>query len=393
MKKIIALFLCCCTVVSFAGCSKKNEETQLPTDAWAVEVQPIARSAYFADNVCKLLPKDENYVYSPLSVRVAFAMVANGAQAETKAELLSALNISDLEAYNTKIKMLMEAYDEEKSIELHVANSLWIRSGVGEISNAYADRMHTYYDATVAVVTPENAVHEINAWASKHTNGKIREIATNRDFEFFLANATYMKADWETPFRASDTHKKLFQNIDGTTVKTDFMYQKSYFEYGECDGIQILKMPYLTDGADISMYVLLGEKVAEYPQAILEKASFTTEEVVIYLPKFEQEVTLGLNEILQSLGAVRAFSNSTAQIQGILETTPLYVENSIQKSYICIDEKGTEAAAVTAVDMGAMSVRPEKEPIVFEANRPFVYIIRDNANGEILFMGQYVKVK
>lgn len=364
---------------------------------------------HFADKLNSQMPQGENYMFSPLSIKMAFALVANGAQAETKQELTDALGIDDLDAYNASAMALIEKYNAAGVMEFNLANALWVNTSKtpATFQKTYAQKMREYYAAEIGTVTDADAVQKINAWVSEQTKGKIPTAVSNSDFYTALFNAVYFKAAWENEFYEGATAKDTFHNADGTTAETDFMHRTGYYDYGEVGGVRILELPYKNyvekadeegkyigrehfDDLDVSMYILLGDTTVYNPKAMLDAATLSPQRVQLTMPKFEAEFESGLGDIMRALGVQRAFNENAAQISGILENQPLYIQSSIHKTYIKVDEKGTEAAAVTGVFGGATSA-PPAEPVVFKADKPFTYIIRDNINGEILFVGAFVQ--
>ncbi|MBQ4159329.1 MAG: S-layer homology domain-containing protein [Clostridia bacterium] len=370
-----------------------------------------AAAADFSDKLYAQMPQEKNFMFSPLSIKMAFALAANGAEAETKQELLNALDIADLDAYNTYATTLVEKYNAAGVMEFNLANALWVNESKtpAKLQSAYAQKMRDFYAAEINTVTDADAVAKINGWVKEQTKGKIPAIVQNSDFLAALVNAVYFKAAWKNEFHEAATTKDTFHNADGTTAETDFMHQTDYFKYGEVGSTRILELPYKNyvekadaagnysgterfDDLDVSMYILMGETQVHNPQAVLDDATLARARVKLAMPKFESSFEVGLNDIMRALGAVRAFDVNRAQISGILENQPLYIQSSLHKSYIKVDEKGTEAAAVTGIMVGATSA-PPAEPIEFKADKPFTYIIRDNTNGEILFMGAFVQAK
>ncbi len=370
-----------------------------------------AAATTFADKLNAQMPQGKNYMFSPLSIKMAFALAANGAQDETQREILSALGIEDLEAYNAAAAKMIEKYNTAGVMEFNLANALWVNTSKtsATFQKAYAQKMQAYYAAELGTVTDADAVPKINAWVSEQTRGKIPVLISNSDFYAALVNAVYFKAAWDNDFYEQATAKDTFHNADGTTAETDFMQQTDYFNYGEVDNTRIIELPYKNyiektdaegkylgrerfDELSVSMYILLGDGIVANPQAVLERATLSSQRVLLTMPKFEASFEVILNDIMRALGVQRAFDMQAAQINGILENQPLYIQTGVHKTYIKVDEKGTEAAAVTGILVGATSA-PPAEPVVFKADKPFTYIIRDNTNGEILFMGAFSKVK
>ncbi len=362
--------------------------------------------------VNQMMPDNENYMYSPLSVKMAFGMVANGAEGESREQLLNALGIEDLDSFNAKAKELISLYTDTDVIKLNIANSLWINEDRASerFSSAFRDLAKEYYNAEAKEVNDQNAVSEINSWASEQTSGKIPTVISDSDFEMILANALYFKGAWLNDFSKGMTQKDTFTSRDGSETEIDFMRQTDYFQYYNNNGKAVIELPYKSsqiqvdsDGnyigsetteADISMYLIQGE-YTNHTEIIETMASTTNDKTYITLkmPKFEFEFQTSLNDILKKLGATNIFAADTAKLDAMVEGgDSYYITDSMQKTYIKVDEDGTEAAAVTIASAGATSA-PKPEPIEISFDEPFTFVIYDNKNAETLFIGEYAYAK
>lgn len=391
---------------------------------WIANANAVTASAYwtpeeaatFADALVRAASPEGNWVMSPYSVRLCLAMLANGTKGETQAELLDALQIDDLDAFNQDVKELLATYDGYARImSLDTANSIWLNQswfdGKGAYLPDFVEKMDENYRATVEEVTNTDSVERVNAWVSEKTNDKIPTILTedNREFVTALVNAVYFKAAWENEFSESRTDKADFTNADGSTDTVDMMHQTSGFGYYATPGIEALKMDYRKyavdnpEGdnweyfrdADFSMYLIKADQQIDV-QALLDQAEFTYGDVDISVPKFKVEYGAALDDALQALGVKTAYDRDKADLTAMLDPSGLpggqhFLDTVLQKAYIAIDEKGTEAAAVTAAMNGAGAAPPSRPKLVrtFTADSPFWFVIRDNANQEILFVGQY----
>lgn len=391
---------------------------------WIANANAVTASAYwtpeeaatFADALVRAASPEGNWVMSPYSARLCLAMLANGTKGETRIELLDALQIDDLDAFNQSVKELLETYDGYARImSLDTANSIWLNQswfdGKGAFLPDFVEKMDENYRATVEEVTNTDSVERVNAWVSEKTNDKIPTILTedNREFVTALVNAVYFKAAWENEFSESRTDKADFTNADGSTDTVDMMHQTSGFGYYATPGIEALKMDYRKyavdnpEGdnweyfrdADFSMYLIKADQQIDV-QALLDQAEFTYGDVDISVPKFKVEYGAALDDALQALGVKTAYDRDKADLTAMLDPSGLpggqhFLDTVLQKAYIAIDEKGTEAAAVTAAMNGAGAAPPSRPKLVrtFTADSPFWFVIRDNANQEILFVGQY----
>ena len=304
-------------------------------------------------------------------------------------------------------------------MSLETANSLWLNQsqlgGEGEFLPDYVRGMDEFFRAAVEEVTNADSVERVNAWVSEKTHGKIPTILTedNREFVTALVNAVYFKAAWENEFNEERTDKADFTNADGTTGTVDMMHQTDGFGYYATPGIEALEMPYKNYAvdnevgdnweyfrdADFSMYLIKADDTMDV-QNFLDNAEFTYGDVNVSVPKFKVEYSAALDEALQALGVRTVYDPENADLSAMLDPSSLpgqqhFLDTVLHKTYIAVDEKGTEAAAVTAAMTGEGSAMPSRPELVriFTADEPFWFVIRDNAKGEILFTGRYETAK
>ena len=393
--------------------------------AWIANANAVTASDYaspeqagtFTDALIRALDADGNWSVSPYSIRMCLAMLANGAKGETQQELLTALRIDDLDAFNQSVKELLETYDGYARImSLDTANSLWLNQsrfdGTGEFQPDFVQRMQEYFRAEAQEVTDADSVERVNAWVDEKTNGKIPTILTedNRQFVTALVNAVYYKAAWENEFYEGSTDEADFTNADGTSATVDMMHQTNGFGYYSTPGIEALEMPYRKDAvdniegdnyeyfrdADFSMYLIKADDTLDV-QDFLDTAAFSYEdEVAVSVPKFKVEYTAALDDALRAMGVHTAYDPDAADLSATLDPASLasgqhFLDTVLHKTYIAVDEKGTEAAAVTAAMCGAGAEMPSRPALIrtFTADGPFWFVIRDNTAGEILFAGRY----
>lgn len=400
-----------------------TEAMEWIANANAVTASAIAnpeQPGSFADALVRELDAEGNWSVSPYSIRLCLAMLANGAKGETQQELLNALRIDDLDAFNQSVKELLETYDSYARImSLETANSLWLNQsqlgGEGEFLPDYVRGMDEFFRAAVEEVTNADSVERVNAWVSEKTHDKIPTILTedNREFVTALVNAVYFKAAWENEFNEERTDKADFTNADGTTGTVDMMHQTDGFGYYATPGIEALEMPYKNYAvdnevgdnweyfrdADFSMYLIKADDTMDV-QNFLDNAEFTYGDVNVSVPKFKVEYSAALDEALQALGVRTVYDPENADLTAMLDPSSLpgqqhFLDTVLHKTYIAVDEKGTEAAAVTAAMTGEGSAMPSRPELVriFTADEPFWFVIRDNAKGEILFTGRYETAK
>ncbi|MCH5188790.1 MAG: serpin family protein [Oscillospiraceae bacterium] len=362
----------------------------------------------FADRLNGALPKDKNYMISPLSIKTALAMAANGAEGETRRQILDLIGVNNLEAYNLYVRDTIESY-KDSAATLNIANSIWLNEDntVDKFSDPFRTVIEKNYFGEVRTVNNRNAVSEINAWSAEKTNGKIPTIINEPYFAAALINAVYFNGLWQHDFDEADTEKAGFTQADGSLKETDFMRQTGYFSYWDTDKSRIVELPYKDTAVklneegeytgsqryrylDLGMYILLPKTESLDVSAELNKATENYESAYLDLsvPKFKFESEFALKDILKNLGMEKAYTDGA-------EFGPMFAggEGSpgldiLHKTYIDVNEKGTEAAAVTSLFVTGSA--PPPEPIEFKADRPFSFAVRDNTTGEILFMGEYM---
>ena len=360
----------------------------------------------FADKMYANMPVDENYMFSPLSIKMALMMAANGASGKTQTEILDTINVADLESYNECIKLMIEDYSQSDLLKMKISNSIWVNSDKTNqrFSDNYNQKLAEFFDATSDVVTNNTAVNKINNWVYESTEGKIPSIITeeNADFWAMLINAVYFKGRWQNEFNKGATRKDVFTSRDGENSEIDFMNRTAWMRYAMEDEVSIVELPYLTreavfddtgeyietkklDNLSISMYLMMSDG-SYCPERILDKAEFGSKYIALSVPKFNIEFSGELSDILKTIGIQKAFEQD-AEFGKMFDKGNMWLNSAIHKTYIKVDEEGTEAAAVTALGMAGSSLPPE--PIVVKYNKPFVFVIRDNHNGEILFLGEY----
>ncbi len=365
-------------------------------EEWIYEEQTGKDDADYVFELMSSLPEDKNYVISPLSLKMAMMMLANGAEGDTKAEITKAFNIADLDAYNAQAKEMIESLNANENGEVNIANSIWFNKDYygtdnADFSDTFKKTITENYKGTAETVTNKNSVEAVNDWVEEQTKGKIKKLVpeANREYLAALVNAIYMKANWAEPFTKEATYKETFTDVNGKETEIDFMHQTEHFDYYENGDTKIVRMPY-TNG--LSMYIVLGDtKTFEN-----DIENMTYSKVNLSIPKFKTEYSTELNDILKSMGAGRAFADNNSDFDSMMQNVPdpLKIDAALQKAIIEVDEKGTEAAAATAIMVGATMAFGEPEPIVeFKADKPFTYYIKDNASGETLFAGRYVKAE
>ena len=390
----------------------KDKEDPLKADTAAV----VAGNSEFALELYAKLNDDPsikaeggNLFFSPYSISTALAMTWAGAGGQTEKQMAEVLHFSLPQerlhqAFGTLEKQL-NAGGKKRGYQLSVANALWGQKGYGFLKE-FLDLTKKNYGAGLREVDFINPVQRektrktINKWVEKKTKKKIKELIQpgifNELTRLVLTNAIYFKGDWAIEFDKKNTSDAPFMISADKKVIVPMMHREDRFTYAETPDLQILELPYKNE--DLSMIVLLPKKVDGL--AALEKSlavknlntwmgALRKRQVIVYLPRFKMTIgPLELKDILKSMGMKDAFSMA-ADFSGMDGTKMLFISNVLHKAFVAVDEKGTEAAAATAVIV-TLKAAPTA-PTVFRADHPFVFIIKDNRSGSILFMGKLVK--
>jgi len=291
---------------------------------------------------------------------------------------------------------------------LNIANGLWAQNDF-KFLDSYFDIVKSNYHSELTNVdfidnySRETVRKEINAWVAQKTNDKIKDILKQGSLDpltrLVLVNAIYFYGNWAQPFKKEATQPKDFNLMDGNKLNVPFMNQQIMYNYYEDSKIQAIEIPYKDNKA--SMVIFLPVKsngIAEFEKSFDYKyyqdiiSSFQSTEVRLSLPKFQTTHNINLETTLSQMGMPLAFSQIGADFSGMTGKRDLYISKVIHQAYIHVDEKGTEAAAATAVIMEKMTaIRNPIEPKIFNADHPFIFLIKDNTSGSILFMGKIMK--
>lgn len=394
--------------LAFTGCTISNPSDgsgDNKIDTPIISDKVSGESMTFKDefNILKFMPDDKNYMVSPFSLKMAMSLAANGANGITKDEILTAFGIDNLDSYNTAAKELIERYEGTSSVKLNVANSIWLNKDVAgkdiKFTDEYKKLVSEYYKGTASEEDAKNIAMKINSWVEKKTNNKIKNLLPEGDAKFLsvLVNTIYFKGEWAEQFEEYATKEEDFTDRNGKIEKTDFMHKTERYRFYEDENMKMVRVPY--KGGKTAMYLVLptNEDKMDIATALDNMNSY---EVRLSFPKFKTEYSLSFKEILKHIGIEKAFEKWEAEFdevmfKGVKEGENVYVDDVLQKTFIEVDENGTEAAAATAVIMNkATSIGPGMEEIKeFKADRPFIYFIRDDVTHEVLFIGEYAFTK
>jgi len=349
----------------------------------------------------RIAKKDGNLFFSPYSVTSALAMVYAGARGDTAAQMERTLSFSP-QIHSSFALLINKLNSISPDIaQIHTANGLW-PSADKTILNDYRNRIATDYRAEITTLNyadTANAAKTINSWVESKTNGKIKDIVTKgtlaKDTPLALTNAIYFKSDWQSKFESHRTAKADFTLSDGSKVKTDFMNQTAFFPYLVTGKFKLVELPYKSER--LSMYIILPAKniqsienllTAEQLNSAIAQADKNSTYLNVSIPKFKMETDYDLNDALKAIGLADAFS-SKANFSGMNGKLDIAIGKVLHKTFLDVNEAGTEAAAATYVGMKSLAVRDK--PQEFKVDRPFIFVIRDNTSGVNLFIGRYAK--
>lgn len=348
--------------------------------------------------------KDKNIFISPLSVSMALGMTYNGAAGTTREAMQKALELSGLtiEEVNKSYKSLLELLSQlDPKVRFQVANSIWYRKGMS-FEQEFIDLNKTYFDALVSELDFDDpkAAEAINGWVDENTNGRITQIVDppiDPMMVMFLINAIYFKGTWTYEFDKELTKDADFSLPDGSKKRSKLMTREDKFQYFENSDFQAIDLPY-GDG-DFTMIVFLPRMskdidslIAEFSQENWNRwiSNFSERKGTLELPRFTLKYELKLNDVLKALGMTIAFQPFAADFSNMYKgPQDLYISEVKHKTFVEVNEEGTEAAAVTSVGVAMTSV----DPTVFwmRVDRPFIFAIRENKSQTLLFVGKIVE--
>jgi len=403
MKKLITLFLIM-LVFPFFKCSRENpvDDVELSFNDSKKASELIEADTKFGldlfREVLNMQEVPENVMISPLSVAMALGMTYNGAEGTTKTAFEETLRLQGFtrDEINDIHKVLLEyLLKADPKVILEIANSIWYRQGF-EVLQAFISLNQTYYQAEVNSLNfnDPSAKNIINAWVALKTHDKIKDIIDFIPPEavMYLINAIYFNGTWTYEFKTEDTYTSEFTKEDQTVNQVQFMKMKADVGYMKNDLFSAINLNY--GNKKFSMSILLPGEGKTITDIIddLTMENYTSwmsglieQEVKVHLPKFKFGYKEMFNDPLADMGLGVAFTDN-ADFTGINPQGNLFISRVIHQSFIDVNEKGTEAAAATAVEVSLTSVGPEIP--VFKANKPFIFIIREKASNAILFMGK-----
>jgi len=403
MRTITAFILIIFVFVSFVACNKSETLSPSPDYIWLNDngKELIQATTDFGFDLLKKTAINEaqqaNWMISPMSVSLALAMTYNGANGDTKTAFENTLKLNELsiDDVNINYKQIVDALlNVDNNVELSIANSIWYRNTFSVLQN-FIETNTDFYDATVRSIdfNLPSAKDEINNWVSDNTNHKIESIVDeiNAESVMFLINAIYFNGKWKYQFNPDENTYQIFTYDDGTTKSIEMMNQTADLKrfsnqeinmvelsYGRGNWVMDLILP--TEGRVNEL--ISGISIDKWKSWIAGLSEPVKTNITFPLFKFDYDATL--NPVLESLGLNVAFSPYEADFSKINTDGQIFISNVKHKTFIEVNEAGTEAAAATSVEIGLTSIGNEN--IVF--NKPFLFIIREISTEAILFVGK-----
>ncbi|HEY9450834.1 MAG TPA: serpin family protein [Gemmatimonadaceae bacterium] len=394
----ITMLLAAC---SSEGPTAPKKIEQLPRPLSSVEQQIAEGSTGFGlallRGVNERTSADSNVFISPLSASMALGMTATGAAGETLDSMRTVLGYPNVElqemdeSYRSLIDLLRGL---DPSVDFRIANSIWYRDGLS-VEQSFVDATKKYFDAEVASLDfgSPGAVGTINDWVKRSTNDKIDEIITTipDDIVMYLVNAIYFKGSWTAQFDRSMTSDQPFYAANGSHPSVPMMWVEGNFPAAATGEYTAVELPYgggaysmviVVPGEELSVDSLITELDTDRWEALL--AGLTEHNGIVELPKFRLEWKDSLEAPLIDMGMGIAFDPNRADFSRISRQTSLLISSVDQKTFVNVDEEGTEAAAVTSVGIGPTSA---PSPLL-RADRPFLFAIRERFSGTLLFIGK-----
>lgn len=396
-------------ILSPSACEKANptntdpfEVRKIPEELAGESSAVVESNTRFAlDLYARLRVTPGNLFLAPFSISTALAMTYAGAAGLTEAEMKKVLHFSlDQNRLHPAYGALVESLDRGTRLggyEINVANALFPQRGF-RFLQSFLSTTERHYDAKIEeldyAADTDAARRRINSWVEERTRSKIKDLLGPRDLDpmtrLVLANAIYFKGLWAGQFDPEETSMRPFEVGDGRTVDVPMMRRSSEFPFADLDGLSILEMPY--EGEDLSMIFFLPDRADGLEDLELRlnaedlsnwMSALVKTELDVIIPKFSMTVRFSLGDVLAEMGMPSAFGLE-ADFSRMTGAPDLFISKVIHQAFVEVNEEGTEAAAATAVVME----RESSEVRFFLADHPFLFLIRDNVTGSVLFMGR-----
>lgn len=407
----LALVAVACSGSTEAPTKKGKVREVSPAESRAdIEVLVRGNNTFAVDFYKTVIHDKGNVLFSPYSLSSALAMVYAGAEKNTKEEIKKTLHFSldpdkSALAFSSLTKDLTTNNDESLNHpELKIANSLWFQEGIRIKPDFMNLILHDYEGAVLQIDFHKGAdqARKINKWIESHTKNKIKNLFQPNDFKkdtrLVIVSVIHMKAKWKKVFSEENTKDSLFYLSDGKTVPIRFMEATGSYPLLIRKGFSMLELPYKggVDSPELALYIILPDKINglsdienRMDSGMLRELfdGLQEQRVNLFIPKYKLEETLNVNDLLKHMGMGEAFTDK-ADFSGITGNRDLKIDKVIHKTFLDIDEKGTEAAAATGISMNTTAIYSPEKPYIFRADRPFIFMIADKKTKSILWMGR-----
>lgn len=411
MKKKINMKILVTMLIAVAAVGSCQKEHSNKNDEGMIELDEKSSQLIEADNAFGLnvfqniseSSADENIMISPLSISVALTMTYNGAESETKSEMEQVLHLNGLsrEQINASYRLFLNALQSlDEDVVFELANAIFYAEDFS-VKEKFFNINKEFYNARVEGLdfgAPQSA-DVINTWVAEKTHDKIKQIIDqlNPLDRMILLNAVYFNGIWTYQFNEEGTKKKVFHKSDGSEKEVPMMSKENKVDYMTTSLFSAVRMPY--GNGQFNMVVMLPSANQTSKDIIGElsagnwktwMADFQKEDkVIVTMPRFKFSYELEMKKVLKEMGMQKAFNPAQSDFTGIANVDDLHISSVVHKSFIDVNETGTEAAAVTAVVVGVTSVQPgAEEKIYFTADKPFVFAITEKDTNAILFIGE-----
>jgi serpin B len=362
-----------------------------------------ANTALSFDLLKKLSEKtpNKNVFISPLSIGMALGLTFNGARGSTRAAMSRVLHLpaASQEALNKAYGNLMNSFaNPNASVHVEIANALYTNRNV-DFESAFVKDARTSFQSEVASVdfSSPNTVQQINGWVNQKTHGKIPNIIDklNGSEASIILNAAYFKGNWQSQFEKAGTTDDDFHMADGSKKKLPFMHQRHFYEYLKTPDFQAVVLPYIDSKYSACIFLPGSNSSLIQLQKALSLSNwnnwskeFESKQGDLALPRFKLNYNTSLSDSMKALGMNVAFDKDQADFSGMHKGKPaLFIGDIKHKTYLKVDEQGTEAAAATAVQMMGAGMMIPKETFKMVVDHPFLFAIRDNDSNSLLFVG------
>ncbi|MGA7195089.1 MAG: serpin family protein [Anaerolineales bacterium] len=409
---LASMFLSACGAAPSANLAKSSLARDTNPSVPATDLSNLVNgNNTFAINLYEALrSQDGNLVFSPYSISLALAMTYAGARNKTESQMAQTMQFTLPQAqlhpaFNAlDLELASEGKAQGNSgqpMQINIANAIWAEKTY-PFQQAYLDLIAKNYGAGIQLAdfikNFDPVRQQINSWVSNKTKNKINDLlapgSVDSNTRMVLVNAIYFKADWDVPFEANNTSDSTFTLLDGSQSQVKMMNNNDLnLNYVKDNRYQAVELPYSGNTAAMDIIIPDEGNFQNFESTLDAQKindifnSMQSTPIALGLPKFTFTTNFSLSDQLKSLGMTDAFDSNKADFSGMTSNHDLFISDVIHKAFVAVDEKGTEAAAATAVIITAMSA-PLQQKVSLVIDHPFIFVIRDLTSGQILFIGR-----